>query len=360
MKPAFIGFPACGKTTLFNAVTGAGQPVGRYAGGTEIQTAVVEVADPRVEKLCEIYHPKKRVPAQVDCADVTGLVSGTGSGKEVSAEILGKVRQTELLVLVVRAFEDEAVPHPLDSVDPRRDLAETESELLFADLAVCEARVEKLRVQTKKPTKTREQDLKELAVQERLHAQLSESRPLRELELSTDEQKLLGSFQYLTAKPQLVVFNVGENDLGDETGKAAELVGEFPGATALCARLEMEIAQLPPEERAEFLQEMGLSEPASTRLIREIYRAAGLRSFFTVGPDEVRAWTIRAGDNAVTAAGSIHSDFAHAFIRAEVFSYDELLAAGGSEKEVKARGKWRLEGKEYIVQDGDILCIRHG
>jgi hypothetical protein len=360
VKLALIGFPACGKTSLFNAVTGLAAPTGQFSGTQGVQTATVSVNDPRLNALRDIYKPKKFVPAQVECADVSGLIAGDGGRKEVSAELLGKVRQTDVVVAVIRAFKDDNVPHVLNAVDPQRDLAETDSELLFADLTVCEARVEKLRVQVKKPTKSQEQDKRELAVQEKILAQLSEGRAARLVELSGDERKLLASFQYLTSKPRAAVFNVGESDLGDETGNAAKWERDFPGTTALCAKIEMELAQLPEEERREFLQEMNILEPAAARLVRMVYRAAGLISFFTVGPDEVRAWTIHRGDDAVTAAGKIHSDLARGFIRAEVFSYDDLIAAGGSEKEIKARGKLRLEGKEYVVQDGDILCIRHG
>jgi ribosome-binding ATPase YchF (GTP1/OBG family) len=242
-------------------------------------------------------------------------------------------------------------------LDPRRDLGETDSELLFADLAQCEARVEKLRVQVTKPTRTQEADKKELATLERVLKLLEDGKPVREFEPdSAGEEKHLSTYQFLSRKKQVVVFNVGEGDLGPD-GKAAELEREHPGAMALCAKLEMEIAQLPAEERDVFLAEMGIEEPAAARLARQAYAALDAIPFFTVGPDEVRAWTIQRGDTALTAAGKVHTDFARGFIRAEVFSVDELAAAG-DEKALKAAGRVRLEGKEYAVQDGEVVRIR--
>lgn len=358
MKLGIIGFPASGKTSLFNAVTGSTQPVGQYSNTPGLQLAVMKVPDPRMEKLRAMYDPKKYTLASADCQDFTGLISGTGGGgKEIKGELLGKLREVDAIVHVVRAFESSEVPHVLESVDPMRDLGETDSELLFADLAQCTSRVEKLRVQVTKPTKTQDRDKKELATLEKVLALLEEGKPARGFEpANEDEAQFVAAFQFLTVKKQAVVFNVGESDLG-AGGRAAELEGKVPGSIALCARVEMEIAQLPPDERREFLEAMGIAEPAAPRLARAAYAALDAIPFFTVGPDEVRAWTIHRGDTAVAAAGKIHTDLAKGFIRAEVFAYDELAAAG-DEKALKAAGKMRLEGKEYVVKDGDIVHIR--
>jgi GTP-binding protein YchF len=356
MKLGIIGFPACGKTSLFNAVTSSNQPVGQYSGTASTHLGTVRVHDPRMYKLKDIYKPKSFVLAHVECADVSGLISGEGTQKEISGEVLGHVRQVDAIVHVVRAFESSAVPHVLNSVDPKRDMAETVSELQYADLAQCEQRVKKLRNQVTKPTKTQEQDKKELAVLERLLAHLESSHPASTFTTSNDdERKVVAAFQFLTAKPILTVFNVGEGDLGD---KSAALEKEYPGSIALCAKLEMELAQLSDEERAAFLSDLGIKELAAPRLVSQVYAALGLLSFFTVGEDECRAWTIHKGDNAQQAAGKIHSDLAKGFIRAEVFAYDDLLAAGGDERVMKAKHPVRLEGKEYPVKDGDVLNIR--
>ena len=361
LKLGIIGFPACGKTSLFNAVVGGQQPVGQYTNLPGSHLAVMKVPDPRMEKLREMYHPKSFVLAAVDCVDFTGLISGTGGGtgggKEVKGEILGKLREVDGIVHVVRAFESSGVPHVLQSVDPLRDLGETNNELLFADLAQCTARVEKLRVQSAKPTKTQEQDKKELATLEKVLRLLEEGKAVHGFTpANDDERRHLAAFQFLTHKQQVVVFNVGEGDAAPG-GKAAALVEKVPGSLALCAKLEMEIGQLPEEERAAFLKDMGIAEPASARLARQAYAALDAIPFFTVGEDECRAWTIHRGDTAVAAAGKIHTDLAKGFVRAEVFACDELLAAGG-EKALKAAGKFRLEGKEYVVKDGDIVHIR--
>lgn len=359
MKLGIIGFPACGKTSLFNAVTGGAQAVGQYSGTPGSTVGVMKVPDPRMFKLRDMYKPKSFVLAAVDCVDFTGLISGTGAagGKEVKGEILGKLREVDGIVHVVRAYESSEVPHVLESIDPMRDLGETDNELLFADLAQCTSRVEKLRVQATKPTKTQEQDKKELATLEKVLKILEDGKPVSTYApISDDEKRHIAAFQFLTNKKQVVVFNVAEGDLG-EGGKAAELEKKVPNAISLCAKIEMEIGQLPEAERSEFLASLGISEPASARLARQAYAALDAIPFFTVGEDECRAWTIHRGDNAQAAAGKIHTDLAKGFVRAEVFGYEELLAAG-SEKELKAAGKFRLEGKEYIVKDGDIVHIR--
>ena len=358
MKLGIIGFPACGKTSLFNAVTGSNQPVGQFSGTVSAHLGTVRVHDPRMYKLRDIYKPKSFVLAHVECADVSGLISGEGADKQISAEVLGNVRQVDAIVHVVRAFESSAVPHVLNSIDPVRDMAETTSELLFADLAQCDQRVKKLRQQVTKSTKTQEQDKKELAVLERLLADLENGRPVSGFATANDdERRIVAAFQFLTVKPILTVFNTSESGLGP-SGRAAELEKSHPGSIALCAKLEMELAQLSDEERKVFLQDLGIQEPAAPRLVAQVYSSLGLLSFFTVGEDECRAWTVHKGDNAQQAAGKIHSDLARGFIRAEVFTFDDLIAAGGDERAMKAKQPVRLEGKEYHVKDGDVLNIR--
>jgi ribosome-binding ATPase len=358
MKLGIIGFPACGKTSLFNAVTGSSQAVGQYSGTASTTLGTVRVHDPRMYRLKEIYKPKSFVLAQLDCADVSGLISGEGQQKQMSGEVLGNVRQVDAIVHVVRAFDSSAVPHVLDSIDPKRDMGETASELLFSDLAQCDQRVKKLRQQVTKATKTQEQDKKELAVLEKLLAHLEGSKVVHEFPVANeDEKRIVAAFQFLTAKPILTVFNVGEGDLGPG-GKAEQLEKEFPGSIALCAKLEMELSQLSEEERKAFLTDLGIKEAAAPRLVSQVYTALGLLSFFTVGEDECRAWTVHKGDNAQQAAGKIHSDLAKGFIRAEVFTFADLEAAGGDERAMKAKTPVRLEGKEYPVKDGDVLNIR--
>ena len=358
MKLGIIGFPACGKTSLFNAATGSNQPVGQFSGTASTHLGTVRVHDPRMYRLRDIYKPKSFVLAHMECADVSGLISGEGTQKQMSTEVLGQVRQVDAIVHVVRAFDSSAVPHVLDSVDPRRDMAETASELLFADLAQCDQRVKKLRGQVTKSTKTQEQDKKELAVLERLLAFLEDGKTVNGFAVSNeDEKRIVNAFQFLTAKPILTVFNVGEGDLSPG-GKAEQLEKDHPGSIALCAKLEMELAQLSEEERSQFMTDLGIKEVAAPRLVGQVYSALGLLSFFTVGEDECRAWTVHRGDNAQQAAGKIHSDLAKGFIRAEVFTYADLDAAGGDERAMKAKTPLRLEGKEYPVKDGDILNIR--
>ncbi|HYG78135.1 MAG TPA: redox-regulated ATPase YchF [Planctomycetota bacterium] len=358
MKLGLIGFPACGKTSLFNAVTGSALPVGQYSNTPGIHMATVRVHDPRMYRLKEFYKPKSFVLAHMECADVSGLIDGKGEHKQISAEVMGNVRQVDAIIHVVRAFDSSAVPHVLDSIDPRRDMAETVNEMLFSDMAQCDQRIKKLKPQVAKHSKTQEHDLKELAVLEHRLKHLEAGKPVSAFMTSNeDEKKIVAAFQFLTAKPMLTVFNVGEGDL-NPGGKAEQLEKEFPGSIALCAKLEMELSQLSEEERALFLQELGIKEAAAPRLAAMVYKDLGLISFFTVGEDEVRAWTIHKGDHAQQAAGRIHSDLAKNFIRAEVFTYADLDAAGGDERAMKAKHPLRLESKDYVVKDGDILNIR--
>ena len=357
MKLGVIGFPSSGKTSLFNAITGGNYPVGQPAA-PHTTLALMRVPDSRLDHLHRLYKRPNCIHASVDCLDFTGLISGTGGagGKEVKGEMMGKLREVDGIVQVVRAFENANVPHVLETVDPVRDIAETNNELVFADMVQCEARLTKLRHQ-EKSHHLHEQERKELATLERLLPLLEGGKPAREFQpANDDERKHVAAFQFLSAKKQVVVFNVGEEDLVPG-GAAERLQAEQPGCLAVCAELEMEVARMPEEEREGFLKDLGLGEPAVKRLARQAYAALDAISFFTIGDQEVRAWTLRRGGTALDAAAKVHTDLARGFVRAEVFAYDDLAAAG-DEKALKAAGKWRLEGKDHVIKDGDVVYIR--
>jgi ribosome-binding ATPase len=356
MKLGIIGLPQSGKTTIFNALTGGSKPVGQMAGGGrfEVNQAVVNVPDGRVDRLSAMFKPKKTIYAQVIYADVAGLEEGAGK-TGFGGPLLNQLSQMDGLIHVVRAYQNPNVPHPSGSLNPTRDVAALETDLLLNDLVAVERKIERLNDELRKGgVKDKSAAQRELALFTRLHEALSAETPLREVALPPEDDKSLSSYAFLTRKPLLTVFNIGDEDT-EETPAA----GGRPhtGAVALRGRLEMEIAQLSPDDASAFLADYGIAEPSLRRMIRLSYDLLGLQSFFTVGEDEVRAWTVKRGATAPEAAGEIHTDLREGFIRAEVFSYDELMEAGGV-AEVKARGKFRLEGKEYIVTDGDILNIR--
>jgi GTP-binding protein YchF len=357
MKLGIIGLPQSGKTTIFNALTRGDRPTGHSAGGGrfEVQTAVVSVPDPRVDTLSALFKPRKTIYAQVTYADIAGL-EGAGDKGGFSGPLLNQLTTMDGLLHVVRAFDNPLAPHPSGSVDPARDLAAVEAELLLNDMLAVERKLERLNEDQRKGiVKDKGLHAQELALFTRLQEALGAGQPLRDLELGAADERALSSYQLLTRKPMLVVFNVGDEQ------PAAGALPAYPhqrsATAALQGKLEMEIAQLPPDEAAVFLAEYGIAEPSLNRMIRLSYDLLGLQSFFTVGEDEVRAWTVRRGATAPEAAGEIHTDLQKGFIRAEVATYAELVEAGGY-TELKARGRLRLEGKEYVVQDGDILNIR--
>ncbi len=344
MRIGLVGWPGSGMTTLFRALGGKAQP--GHKGGTRAESwplVSVDVPDPRLEWLRDLWKPKKFTPARLEFVDFPGIPPAREKGR---GELMHALRDTDGLVLVARAFRDPSYPYERPEPDPAGDLASLKSELLFGDYAAVEARIEKLRERLKKPSKTREAEEKELRLLERCLPVLEEGRPLREVEMSASERALLSGFRFASEKPMIEIVNVSEESLGED----------LP-ANACCALLEAEIAELSQEERRAFLKDYGIGEPFRDRLVRMCYEALGLRSFFTMGEDEVRAWTIRAGDDAVTAAGKIHSDLARGFIRAEVAAWEDLHGAGGV-REAKARGVFRVEGRDYEVKDGDILNIR--
>lgn len=353
MRLGIIGLPQSGKTTLFNALTRGSVPTGMSAGKFEVHTAVVDVPDGRVDTLSAMFKPKKTIYAKVTYADIAGLDGSTGKAG-ISGALLNQLTQMDGFIHVVRCFEDENVPHIQASLNPGRDLVAMDSEFVLNDLIAVERKLERLNEERKKGG-GREKAVveREIALFERFQQELSNEVPLRDLALSHEDERTLAGFGFLSRKPVLVVFNLGEGQPAPEISYAHK----HSQMVALQCKLEAEIAQLPPEDAQLFLAEYGIEEPSLYRMIRLSYDLLGLQSFFTVGPDEVRAWTVQRGATAPEAAGEIHTDLQKGFIRAEVVHYDDLTALGGL-SEARAKGKLRLEGKEYIVKDGEVLNIR--
>jgi GTP-binding protein YchF len=352
MKLGIIGLPQSGKTTLFNALTRAMQPTG-VTGKIEVHTAVVDVPDPRVDKLSAMFNPKKTIYTKVTYVDIAGL-DGSASKGGISGALLNQLTQLDGFIEVVRVFEDENVIHINETVDPIRDVHAMDSEFLLNDLISVERKLERLNEEVKRPLgRDKEVVERELVLFNRFHETLSKDIPLRDIEISDYEDKLLSGFGFLSRKPLLIVMNTAEGQSAPEL----EYTHKHSKVVSLQGKLEMDIAQLSAEEAEIFLAEYGIEEPSLSRMIKLSYDLLGLQSFFTVGPDECRAWTVRRGAPAPEAAGEIHSDLQKGFIRAEVVSYEDLMTLGGM-NEAKAKGRLRLEGKEYIVQDGDILNIR--
>ncbi|MGQ9887656.1 MAG: redox-regulated ATPase YchF [Aggregatilineales bacterium] len=354
MRLGIIGLPNCGKTTIFNALTGSSLETGAVSGGRfEVHTAVVNVPDPRVDRLSALYKPRKTTYAQVTYVDIAGLDKGVAEGG-LKGQFRNELAQVDGYLHVVRAFADEAVPHPYETVDPARDLDILDAEFLLTDLITVENRLNKLRAELRvkgrgvDPAVPAEVDLMDM-----FKAQLEAERPLRDLDLTPDQRKAVRGYGFLTLKPTLVVLNTDES----QSDIALAYDHAHTRVVALQGKIEAEIAQLDPDDAALFMAEYGIAERSAARVIRLSYELLAIQSFFTVGEDEVRAWSIPVGATAPEAAGVIHSDLQKGFIRAEVMKYDDLVAAG-SEAALKAAGKFRLEGKEYIVKDGDIVHIR--
>ena len=349
MKLGIIGLPQSGKTTIFNAVTRGNTPTTASAGRMEVHTAVVDVPDLRVDKLSAMFKPKKTIYAKVTYADIAGLEGGAAKSG-ISGQLLNQLTQMDGFLLVVRGFSDENVPHPAGSVDPVRDVNSMLSELLLNDLIAVERKLERLTEERKKGGTDKVINERQTVLFKRLQEALNANTPLRKLEFSPEESRELASFGLLTRKPILTVFNMGE-------GQAAPQVELDHPCVSLMGKLEMEIAQLSPEDAEVFMKEYGIEELSLSRMIRLSYDLLRLQSFFTVGEDEVRAWTTARGATAVESAGEIHTDLQRGFVRAEVVAYDDLISLGGM-NEAKAKGKLRLEGKEYPVKDGDIMHVR--
>jgi len=349
MKLGIIGLPQSGKTTIFNALTRGNTPTTASAGRIEIHNAVVDVPDPRVDKLSAMFKPKKTIYAKVTYADIAGLETGAAK-TGISGQLLNQLAQMDGFILVARAFADDNVPHPAGSVDANRDVDTMLSELLLNDLIAVERKIERLTEERKKGGTDKVLNERQTVLFNRLYEALNSSTPLRKLEFNDEESHELASFGLLTRKPILTVFNLGE-------GQSAPAMQLDHPSVALMGKLEMEIAQLGADDAAVFMKEYGIEELSLSRMIKLSYDLLQLQSFFTVGEDEVRAWTTRRGASAVEAAGEIHTDIQRGFVRAEVVACDDLLALGGM-NEAKTKGKLRLEGKEYLVKDGDIMHIR--
>ncbi len=350
MKLGIIGLPQSGKTTIFNALTRGNRPVSMSGGRFEVHTAVVDVPDPRVDELSNLFNPKKTTYAKVTYADIAGL-EGSASG-DISGPLLTQLAQMDGFIHVARCFVDPSVPHAMGEVDPQRDIEVMEGEFMLNDMIQVERKLERLAEDRNRNTRDKIEIAREEALFQRLLAILSDDKPLRGIELNSEEQRIISGYGFLSIKDLLIVLN-----LGDE--QSTPMVN-FPCESCLIplkGSLEMEIAQLPPEDAQIFMEEYQITEPSLNRMIRSSYDLLQVQSFFTVGEDEVRAWTVRRGAKAPEAAGVIHSDLQKGFIRAEVVPCDDLLTLGGM-AEARTKGKLRLEGKEYLVQDGDILHVR--
>jgi len=353
MKAGIIGLPSVGKTTIFNVLTQGKAAAGPGAGRKlEPNVGIVKVPDARLDFLSSKFDPEKTTHATVEFVDVQGLVRGKGQDMA-----LAPVRTVDALVHVVRAFQDEAVPHPDGTVNPERDKQNLNYELMLADIASIEKRMERLEKDLKKSKNAALET--ELAYLQRAKTWLESEKPLREMEVSEHERRLVKGFAFLSEKAMIYVENIGEDQLDSlRHPDAHRTLRPNTEQTIICGKLEAEMAELPPEELKTFLADYGLAESGAERLIRTTYRLLGLISFFTVGEEECRAWTITRGTNAQNAAGVIHTDLSDHFIRAEVCHYDDFVKYG-SMQALKEKGLLRLEGKEYVVKDGDIITIRH-
>jgi hypothetical protein len=363
MQIAIVGLAASGKTTVFNTLTRGHADTGGY-GGLELHVGTVKVPDERLDRLAEIFKPKKIVHADVTYVDLPAPPAsseGRVGTEELPAEHLARLREADALIHVVRAFEDPAVPHASGSVDPDRDLEQLDLEFTIADLALVDRRLERLHAGGRHGTPAeREANEREEVILVRLKAALESGSPLRDVALDADDERVIRGFRFLTQKPVLVLLNVGERDLPSTPGLVERIGARYDHrhamVEALSAKIEMELGELEPEEAAVFMEELGLAESSLDRVIHLSYRLLGLVSFLTAGPDEVRAWPVPDGATAVDAAGAIHTDLAHGFIRAEVVAYPDLLELG-SMAEARRHGRLRSEGKTYHVRDGDVLEV---
>ena len=363
MQIAIVGLAGSGKTTVFNTLTRGHAETGGY-GGVTLNVGVVKVPDERLDRLAEIFRPKKIVHADVTYVDLPAPPAsseGRVGTEELPPDHLARLRDSDALLHVVRAFEDAAHPHPAGSVDPARDLEQLDLEFILADLAMAARRLERLKGSGRHGTQAeREAAEREAVTLEKIHAALEGGTPIRDLGLDADESKAIRGFRFLTEKPQLVLLNVGEADVARERELVEALAAGYQHQQtmidALSAKIEMELGELDPDEAAVFMEELGISGSSLDRVIALSYQLLGLISFLTAGPDEVRAWPIPDGSTAVDAAAAIHTDLAKGFIRAETVSYEDLVELG-STAEARKAGRLRSEGKTYRVKDGDVLEI---
>jgi len=353
MQIGLIGLQNSGKTTLFKTLA-------EGSSGIESNRAVVKVPDDRLDELTGLFNPKKEVHATLEVVDIPGLQVGDDEKLKITSDFLNKVKNNDLLLHVVREFPNDSVSHPEGRIDPIADIEFLETEFLLTDLAMVENRIEKLKKELMK-TKT-DKLMKEMSIFETFKDHLENERPLRSVEIEENDLKLLSGFQFLTLKPMIIGINFSDESKEKVSVLLEEVKKKYPSfehnIVPFFAQFEMELSQLSEEEAEVFKEDLGITESALTRILRSSYELLGLQSFFTVGEDECRAWTIKKGYTAQQSAGVIHSDFFNKFIRAEVVHYTDYIAHGSFPK-CKEAGVWRLEGKEYIVKDGDILNIRH-
>lgn len=370
MKLSITGFSNSGKTTVFNALTGQNLQATSYptliSSGPEPQIGIVKVPDKRIDRLSSIYEPKKTTYAAVEYIDFAGITAASAGGDAAqNTSVFNLIKDSDAIVHVVRAFDDEAVPHPLEKVDPVRDIRSFETELVFGDLEFVEKRLERMDLAAKKGKK---QDESSKPVLLKCREALEKEISLSNISFTDEEIKTLAAYQFLTTIPEIIVLNIGEEDINSDKVKnlQSEIEQYFrekgmdiiPSIIPLCGKIEMEIAQLPQDEAKAFLDDLGIEESAMHRLCRISYKSLGLISFFTVGDDEVKAWTINKNTTALKAAGKIHSDLERGFIRAETVGYEDFISSGESMAAVKEKGLARLEGKTYEVRDGDIINFK--
>ncbi len=360
LKAGIVGLPNVGKSTLFNAITKQNILAANYPFATiEPNVGIVNVPDVRIDKLNEMYNPKSLIPTSYEFNDIAGLVKGASNGEGLGNKFLSHIRQVDAVVEVVRCFRDSNIIHVDSSIDPLRDIDVINIELAMSDLEIIDNRINKI---GKKAMTTKDKkDLKEIEVLNKLKLGLESGIPARKLGLDDEEKSLVSSFNLITLKPIIYALNVSEDDLinGNEFVDLVSDMAKKEGSeiVVICAKIESELAELSTEEQEEYLNEIGIKESGLSQLIKKTYSLLGLSTFFTVGSDEVRAWTFKNGMKAPECAGIIHSDFERGFIRAEVISYDDLIKYG-SENAVRENGKMRLEGKDYVMQDGDICHFR--
>jgi len=360
LTAGIVGLPNVGKSTLFNAITKAGALAANYPFATiDPNVGIVEVPDTRLNKLTEMVEPKKTIPTTFEFTDIAGIVKGASKGEGLGNKFLSHIREVDAICQVVRAFDDENVTHVAGRVNPLDDIEVINMELVLADLESVEKRLPRIEKMARQKDKTAEMEFRILS---RIKEALEEGNPVRSLDFNEEDQKYVNQAQLLTSKKMLYIANVGEDEIGDDENDKVKTIREYAAkedseVIVISAKIEEEIATLDDEDKEMFLEDLGIEEPGLDRLIRTTYELLGLSTYFTAGVQEVRAWTFRQGMTAPQCAGIIHTDFERGFIRAEVTSYDDYVEHGG-EQGAKEAGKQRLEGKDYIMQDGDIVHFR--